>query len=771
LKKPLFAFSLFFIVSIYLANITGPKAATALAAAAFVCFVCFAFFKGIKSKWAVLSLGVFTAFLEFALFFNFIYTPILNLTDEEYTFRGTLVQEPQELKHNASYIVRVEQVQSKYTYKKVNFKINVYSDKSLISASVGDKVEFFGKAKIPEKDESLLYNRSKGIYLVFYDNDNLLKVISSPKKGFSYIASEINRFSNRVLSGKLSGEAKTLALGILLGDKSNMTPAQKELFSKTGVSHAFAVSGMHIGFLTGFLTFIFMAMGIPRRVSSVLTIVFILMFMAVIGFTPSVIRAGIMAVITLAGIAINKMSDSQTSLGIAGIIICAFNPFGVCDLGFQLSFLSVLGILTVSGKISKAVLSFFDFLHMPKVLSKTLSLPFGVSLAATLFTLPVIGYEFKGFALLSPVVNILILWAVEGVFILSVLLVIFGGLAFVSNIITILINGLSVYIMTVIKLASQVPFSYISLTYSFIPIIILFIVLSVVLYVIFKNKGAKIYTPVLALIFLTVISFATFKPAGRNRGELVFTAVDVGQGDAFVLLYEGRAAVFDCGSTSISNPAARVSEYLKKNLINKIDSIFISHFHEDHVSGVDDLMELMPVDRIYAGRDLEFTESGRVVKNTALKNSTEIIMVEGDIEIELFDKVKVKLFADHTIGEIRDNNELSIVALIDYKDSEILVTGDLIKKHEKLLINKGIEADLLKVAHHGSSSSSSLEFLSAVKPSVAVISYGENKFNLPNYETLKRLEFFTDRIYTTYKNKNIQFFTKGDGVFLINYGG
>ncbi|MEG2124951.1 MAG: ComEC/Rec2 family competence protein [Hydrogenoanaerobacterium sp.] len=194
---------------------------------------------------------------------------------------------------------------------------------------------------------------------------------------------------------------------MLLGEKQLVPKEIKNDFSLSGISHILAISGFHLAVIAAFLGLIFHTLLIPPRIAAVLQAACVFCYMALVGFSPSVIRAGVMIIISLFGVFAGRKADSLTSLAAAGLIICVLNPISAADVSFKLSFLATLGI-TVAAKPLYAVLAGRFLTKRAVKVKKAVLSSCSVTLCATAFTLPVTILSFGQVALYAPVTNILI---------------------------------------------------------------------------------------------------------------------------------------------------------------------------------------------------------------------------------------------------------------------------------------------------------------------------------------------------------------------------
>ncbi len=234
--------------------------------------------------------------------------------------------------------------------------------------------------------------------------------------------------------------------------------------------------------------------------------------------------------------------------------------------------------------------------------------------------------------------------------------------------------------------------------------------------------------------------------------------IDVGQGDCSLIKCGDKNILIDTGDSIYSR---KVIKYLKSQNVRKIDYLIISHPHSDHIGGLEKIAKDISVDTIFIinieksiePKDIDYYNINKIIsqKNFNIRNPVSE------------EKLKVKdaelIFYVPTYNSENLNNS-SIVTMITYNDKKFLFTGDIEKASEKELISKkyDLKADVLKVAHHGSNSSSTDEFLKAVNPEYCVISCGnDNSFIHPSDSTIKRLNMYANNIFRTDLLTNIVF--------------
>lgn len=267
-------------------------------------------------------------------------------------------------------------------------------------------------------------------------------------------------------------------------------------------------------------------------------------------------------------------------------------------------------------------------------------------------------------------------------------------------------------------------------------------------------------------IFIIIfISFAIFifKLLNNNfniiyapeEGKMIVYYLDVGQGDSALIQVNNKNLLIDSGPKSDKK---KLLNYLSKININKLDYIIATHPHEDHIGNMSEIIDNYNVLNFYAPKVESTTKTfEQMIDSLKAKNLKINVIKKGTNSINLGENTKVTVFSP-TKDYYEDLNNYSPIIKIQYGETSFLFTGDAQKDIEKEMIasNENISADVLKVGHHGSSTSTTKEFLNKVRPCIGVISVGtDNSYNHPNTDTLKRLKYNNIKVYRTDKDSLI----------------
>ncbi len=278
------------------------------------------------------------------------------------------------------------------------------------------------------------------------------------------------------------------------------------------------------------------------------------------------------------------------------------------------------------------------------------------------------------------------------------------------------------------------------------------------------------------ILILAVCAFLAFATPEHNTpetkpsvsaGTLTITFIDVGQGDSAIIETAGGTKLLIDGGEYDAYHEELAPFFTERNITN-IDYAMVSHYHTDHMGGISELLETGTVSTLLIPKYDDANQNRERIVKKANKHNVEINEIcAGDV-LDLGDpylKISVLHPLEGGFSQENENNN-SLVLMLDYLGEKFLFTGDLENDAERVLLkNYDLEADVLKVGHHGSSSSTSRKFLEAVDPTYAVIEAGEdNHYGHPHYEVLNALENDDVRIYRTDEDGDITFTIDGSGI-------
>lgn len=587
-------------------------------------------------------------------------------------------------------------------------------------------------------------HRTEGIFLLAYPVGSSVIQKSEEASWRHYPAIWRRQILNRI-NELLPGEAGAFASALLLGERSGVTYEMDTAFKVSGISHIIAVSGLHVSVLFG-LVYTLLA---KRRVLSCLVgIPALFLFAAIAGFTPSITRACIMQSLMLLAMVLDREYDGPTALSFAVLAMLVANPLTILSVSFQLSVGCMMGIFLFSEKIRQYLLK-YGSKHIKKEqklanrLWQGIATSVSISLSATVMTTPLVAYYFGCISVFGVVTNLLTLWVISFIF--------------YGIIVCLLLSLMSVGLSQILAAIVAIPIQFVLGTAGFIsklpmaavytsdPYVVVWLIGVYVLLGIFvlqkKKQPILLLTSIVFTLLLTQL-FSWFEPL---QDDFRVTMLDVGQGQSILLQSDGKTFLVDCGGDDGEDAADATAEVLLSQGISRLDGIILTHYDEDHVGGVVNLLSRVHTDRLILPYVDDETGTSKSIVAAA---GSAVEYVREDV-LYTFGSTEMTIFAP--ISDESDN-ESSICILFQREDCGILITGDRGVSGEMMLLQTHSlpQVDVLVAGHHGSAGSTSEELLAATSPQFAFISVGEdNRYGHPSNKVLERLINAGCEIYRT----------------------
>ena len=389
--------------------------------------------------------------------------------------RGFVADEPDVRDTNQKLEIETERLNlqkggSISTGQKVSGKILVTTD-LYPEYKYGDALELECELKQPEEFKGFAYDRylaRYNIYSVCYYPKIHLTLPSPAKaegvKGGNYFYAQIFSFKTKLaglIDAGLSEPESSLARPIVFGGQKGLPQKIRDDFQKVGLTHIMAVSGFNVSILAVVVMAILLGLGISRKQAFYLAVAFLAGYIILVGLPASALRAGLMGFLVLWALKLGRLNKITNALALTAAVLLAFNPKLLRDdVGFELSFLAIAGLVYVY-PILEAI---WQKIKLPKL--KGLSDGLLITLAAQVFTLPILAYNFSQISLIAPLANLAVLWAVPALTIL--ILVALPLAAFLPGLSVIFFLPsliLIKYILTIVRLMAKIPYSYLEVNY------------------------------------------------------------------------------------------------------------------------------------------------------------------------------------------------------------------------------------------------------------------------------------------------------------------
>lgn len=594
---------------------------------------------------------------------------------------------------------------------------------------------------------------SMGIYVQAIGDDTAdIVLIRKPSRWhWSWWRSRLHTGIDAVFST----EQAPLAKAIMLGYKAELDADLRQDFSRAGLAHLMAVSGMHVGFVLlplWFLIPLFWRFPYGRAAGLLIIVLVLLMYAGITGFSASVQRASVFAFFIAFARLYQHRRDPVNLTGLAAFIMLLIDPQALFQIGFQMSFAAVLTIFTMLPVLERLFVPQQRNRWYARIIQLTM---LSVCIQAALF--PVLIHRFNEFSLIGPLMNTLAAPLTQIMF-LAGFLAVFASMIYESA--GIFLGVPADLIAQLLRLLTQqsasLPGAFIEARLGSLWIYPLWAALF--------GFAASILHPALRIKWLI---FALMMALGWQTSHLVeklnppvlrLTFFDVGQGDAVLIQTPlGKNYLYDTGIWSpYGNSGERVLlPHLRAEGISRLDAIFLSHPHADHIGGLLTLIEepAVSIGQIY---DSGFEVHSAIFAGyrvAAREHGIPVNVPEAGDVIWL-DEVTPAFILGPLPGLSTSNpNEHSMVMQIHYGGQKMLFTGDAEKQAERLLATKYdslLASEIYKAGHHGSRSSSLDGFMQHVKPEKVVVSNGlRNRYGHPHPEASSRLQAHAEHLRYT----------------------
>lgn len=592
------------------------------------------------------------------------------------------------------------------------------------------------------------YLRTKKIYGIFNVED-----VEIVKNGSDNIIIKLRKYIKSKLREKLKKENSELAISLIVGDRSHISSEVEDNFKKANLMHMLAISGAHFSYVILIATFISNRLQ-HKRLGQLIQIIAIIFFMNLTGNTASVVRAGIMSILLIGSSICKRQNDSLNNIAISAIIQIINNPYIIFDSGFMLSYSGVLGIILFYKKIS-------EHIHFKSI---------ALTISANIFIIPIMIYNFHTISGSFIISNICASWLLGIIIILE-----FISLCIPIKLLYMILDLLIMMLRKIAEICANIPFAQ-----MYVPRYAIFFVIVIYILIFCRKLKCRKYVYSFLTIGVSILLIVNFTDVYQDRMRINF--IDVGQGDSCLIRYKGTNIMIDSGGSLSKNKDGKsydigenvLNNYLLNRGITRLDYIMASHFDEDHSQGFVFLLKNMKVKNVIISEQYKISSIYEQFKQICKNQNIQIIYVRSGDEIRIKDLAFKILHPKSKENQISENplNNNAIVCMVKYKNRRILFTGDIEKVAENEMVKEytnGLKADILKVGHHGSKTSTTKEFLDLINPSVALIGVGQNnKFGHPNEDVIKRLEEKNIQIYRTDEMGEISVIIDKNGKIKIN---
>ncbi len=688
---------------------------------------------------------------------------------------GTVVAEPDLRINAANYTVRPEEIiepadpaPDKGTIEPLRGYVLVSVKGPAPIYMYGDKLQVAGVPEIPREPGNpgefnyKNYLQGKGIQLIIKSRQGagVEKTGAGRVNPGVDLCLKAKRKLVSVIRETMSEQHAGLMEGILFGSCGRIDAGSRNDFALTGVVHILSVSGYHVGLLVLFFIWVGNILRFNQTWRNILVVLGTSFYAVMTGAGPPVIRAVVMAWVLLLAHGLRQKYDWPSSLSLAALLILLVDPHALFNPGFQLSFGATWGILYLAPLVRPL---FSARLRLGQAIA--------VTVAAQVAVFPLTSYYFNYFSLVSLPANLIIVPLIS-------LLMLTGGSAALAGLgwlplaqtINVSTGLLLELVLGIARFLAGLPFSIITIKQPPVIIIAIYYLFFIILVETLKDPEIKLRlkrfwlwqrkTALLLILSLAVALLWTSIVYPARPEKLKVTFLDVGQGDAVLIESPARHYILlDTGGVqdpgqSTFNPGEKILvPFLRSQGISKIDLLCLSHPHRDHIQGAEALAESVTVKMLVTNPQFWANPDGaRLGKSFSARGVQIQKMTEGE-QILVDENVTLEVFSPPDQTVTGENND-SLVIRLGYGEFHLLFTGDAgAPVLQKLAGDPArVQAEVVKVPHHGSKSGWLEQFYRSVNPGTAVISVGPNVFGHPSGQVVDGLSRLGIAVYRTDRN-------------------
>ena len=587
------------------------------------------------------------------------------------------------------------------------------------------------------------YHQGRAIYLIANQKGEL-DTQKQAKTSFRILAMKLQKRLLDSLEAVFPEDTLGFAKALLLGQTEDLDDSTDVAFQRSGIRHVVAVSGLHVSIL---FSVILLATVGNRQLMALVGFPMLVLFAAVAGLSPSVVRACIMQGLMILAILWDREYDPPTALSAAVLVMLFLNPNTLRSVSFQLSVGCLIGILLFAEPLYRWILDHKCMQYKKKRGKKSklvhfLATSLSISVSASVVTTPLSAWHFGTVSLIGAVTNLLTLWLVpvlyHGILTACLLGLVWqtGGAA-----VAWLISWGLRYVMTAAKLLAALPLSALYLRSGYLVLWLIFAYGLLAIFLADRPRKPLLFTGCLVLGLCLALGASWLEP---QREHCRVTVVDVGQGQSVLLQSEGKTFLVDCGGDGGKFAADAAEGELLSQGLRRIDGLILTQYDEDHAGGIPYFLARIDCPLLYLPDTRKELELSRQLQ----AEGYQVELVKNEIRIS-YGKTKLTIFPpilpDH-------GKESSLCVLFQPENYDILLTGDRSALGERLLLAQTAlpKLELLIAGRHGSAGSTCEELLDAACPETVIISAGrDNPFGYPAPELLARLALHGCDIFRT----------------------
>jgi competence protein ComEC len=630
------------------------------------------------------------------------------------------------------------------------------------------------------------YLATQGIFLEGWTREPVETVPASRGSALMAFVFRLRALLLRRLDGAMPPPEAGLLKATVLGDRSGLSPEMNQAFLDSGTYHILAISGLNVSLLAGALFGLFRLLRASPRWAALASALLVTLYAALAGGSASVVRAAVMADVYLLAVILDRRADLLNTLALSALALLWWNPRFLFDVGFQLTYLATLGIVLALPRCEAALA------RHPRPIRWGLE-SVVITLAATVMTLPILATAFNRVALVGVLANLPIvplsgLITGLGTAASAALLVTPAGLPWLNQVNAWLVDLLfalarwfAAWPWSTLRIYTPTP----GMLLAYYGVVAAWIAGGPAVHPSAPAPGragrgrwCRWLAVACGLLLLTQVILRLHPP--RSASGVRLTLLDVGQGEAIFLRLPGeRRMLVDAGGLPggrFDVGARVVAPFLLHEWVGHLDVLVLTHAQEDHIGGAPAILRGFSVGEVWSpdvpSRSVtflwiqEYLRHQRIPHRIVSADSPALRWGEAGVQV-LHPLARPTRTGWGGRAPRSRPNEPSLVLRVGIGDRALLLTGDIEREGEAVLLRRGeaIRAQVLKVPHHGSRSSSGTAFIQAVRPELALVSVGYgNRFRHPHPEVVARYRAAGVRLMRTDTDGAITVEMTADGV-------
>lgn len=683
------------------------------------------FLKKIKEKrnlvvacCVVLILASLLSFVYFDLNFK-----AYEIYDGEIEVVGVVEKVSESSSYSLRLLVKIDKINGKSGR---GYRFYAYPTKNEAKGVVeGTRISF--KTKLDGfSTDSYTYNISKGINAYAGDIKGL-KIIEYTDN-LTLKIQRLREYLSRYTINMSDSDTGAILSALLLGERDYLPDQLRLDFKRIGISHILALSGMHLAIISLGLGKVLTLCGIRKKTRVALIAIFVIIYMAITGFSVSVVRAGLMLIISSALYLLSRSKDSLTSLALAVVIICIITPNAIMDISLWLSALATFGIIAFGEFTSK--------LEKPKTKFNSIIRYFVLSFIASVFaisaTLTVSTISFEGFSILAPITTIIFSLLAEIIMYLGCIMMLIGWLIPIGWLITPLCK-----LMTLLAgMFSSIKLSYVSSNFTFVVVTVVIYSIVFYLFLILKLKNPKKAFNIILIFYLLTTLLPTIETARQNNTETVAYYSDYKCDE---MLIRSRNEVCLINSSQYSKNLAYTSlDLLEDANVTHLDKYYLTHYSWSIDDEIEVLLYNISVGSIYLPQPRNEDEETilKILYKTVEKSRTDIVT---------FKEYETVCVGDYTVNllysEPYGNTSMNAFTVARGDEVYTYVSSGLLASSRDELFRKYISlSDHVILGEHGKKYKNKIYLTECYADLDSLIINSENVFLLQN-----NMQYYLDR--------------------------